>query len=187
MANPGYKAYIRRKPFLTMNGIRLSLAAVISLGMLTLLGLGSCSKNNSSSTQTDGTMTATLNGTAWSAKSYVVAGYLTTYGQVIVQGDSIVGSDTTEMQVAMPYIPAVNTPVYTDSSQFAGVTYVIPGKEYDAYYGLGFSHGVVTLSTADTVNHRVVGSFSGVLYNIVNNNDSVVITNGAFSSTYQVQ
>lgn len=108
-------------------------------------------------------------------------------GQLIVQGDSIVGKDTSELQVAMPYIPAVNKPVYTDSTQFAGLTYIVPGKEYDAYYGLGFSHGVVTLSSADTVNHRVVGSFSGVLYNVVNSNDSVVITNGAFSSAYQVQ
>lgn len=171
-----------------MNGKRLSLAAAISLGVVTLWGLGSCNKsNNNTSYQTDGTLTATVNGAAYSAKSYVVAGYLTTYGQVIVQGDSIVGGDTTEIQVAMPYIPAVNAPVYTDSSQYAGLTYVVPGKEYDAYFGLGFSHGVVTLSSADTVNHRVAGSFSGVLYNIVNSNDSVVITNGAFTSSYQVQ
>ncbi|HEV2478427.1 MAG TPA: hypothetical protein VGS79_02135 [Puia sp.] len=170
-----------------MNGKRLSLATVISLGMLGLWGLGSCSKNNSTSYTTDGTLTATVNGAAYSAKSYVVAGYLTTYGQVIVQGDSIVGRDTTEIQVAMPYIPAVNAAVYTDSTQFAGLTYKVPGKEYDAYYGLGFSHGVVTLSSADTVNHKVAGSFSGVLYNIVNSNDSIVITNGAFTSSYQVQ
>jgi hypothetical protein len=170
-----------------MFGKRLSPAAVVSLSMLTLLGLQSCSKNNSSSYQSDGTLTATVNGAAYSAKSYVVAGYLTTYGQLIVQGDSIVGSDTSEIQVAMPYIPAVNVTVYTDSTQYAGVTYKVPGKEYDAYYGLGFSHGALTLSSADTVNHKIAGSFSGVLYNVVNSNDSVVITNGAFNSSYQVQ
>lgn len=169
-----------------MFGTRLTLATATSLCMLSLAGLESCSKNNSTGYQTAGTMSATVNGAAYSAKTYVVAGYLTTYGQLIVRGDSIVGSDTTEVQVAMPYIPAVNTPVYTDSSQYAGLSYKVPGKEYDAYYGLGFSHGVITLNSADTVNHKVVGSFSGVLYNIVNSADSVVITNGAFNSNYRV-
>ena len=171
-----------------MSGKRLTLAAAISLSMLTLWGLGGCSKNsNNNSYQTDGTMTATVNGAAYAAKSYVVSGYLTTYGQILVQGDSIVGSDTTEIQVAMPYIPTVNVAVSTDSTIYVSMTYKVPGKEYDAYNGFGYSHGAVTLSSADTVNHKVVGSFSGVLYNDANNNDSVVITNGAFNSSYQVQ
>ena len=170
-----------------MNGKRLSLAAVFFLSMLTLWGLESCSKNNSSSTSSEGTLTATVNGAAYAAKSYVISAYLTSYGQIIVQGDSIRSNDTTEIQLAIPYIPVVNRPVYTDSTQFAGVTYLSPGKEYDAYYGLGQSHAMITLSSADTVNHRVGGTFSGVLYNIVNSSDSVVITNGAFTSSYQVQ
>lgn len=171
-----------------MNGKRLSLAAVIALSIFSLWGLESCSKNNSSSSyQTDGTLTATIKGTAYSAKSYVVAGYLTSLGQLIVLGDSIRSNDTTEIQVSIPYIPAVNSPVHTDSLLYAVLTYVMPGKEYDAYYGLGYSHGVITLSSADTVNHKVAGTFSGVLYNKDNSNDSISITNGAFNSTYQVQ
>jgi len=171
-----------------MNGKRLSLAAVVSLILLSACGLESCSKNSGTgSNQTGSTITATVNGRAYSAKTYVIAGYLTTYDQLFIRGDSIQGSDTTEIEVDMPYIPAVNTPVYTDSTQFAALTYLTPGKAYDAYFGLGLSHGIITLSSADTVNHKITGSFSGVLYNIVNSNDSVVITNGTFNSSYQVQ
>jgi hypothetical protein len=170
-----------------MNGKRLSLAAVISLTMLTLWGIAGCSKNNSSSTASEGTMTATVNGTAYTAKAYVIAGYLTSYGQIIVQGDSINNNDTTEIQVAMPYPPAVNVPISTDSTQFAAVTYVRGGVEYDAFNGYGYSHGVITLSSADTVNHRVIGTFSGVVYNTALSTDSVVLTNGTFNSTYSVQ
>jgi len=170
-----------------MNGKRFFLAALVFLGILSLSALESCSKSNSSSTTSDGTLTATVNGTAYSAKSYVISGYLSAYGQIIIQGDSIRSNDTTELQIAIPYIPAVNAPVYTDSSQFAGITYLSPGKEYDAYYGLASSHGIITLLSADTINHKVGGTFSGVLYNIVNSSDSVVITSGVFTSTYQVQ
>jgi hypothetical protein len=171
-----------------MNGKRLSLAAVFFLSVFAVWGIESCSKSNSSSTQSNGTLTATVNGAAYAAKSYVIAGYLT--GQIIVQGDSIRGTDTTGIQLDIPYIPAVNTPLYTDSVQFASVTYLSPGKVYDAFFALGQSHAVITLTIADTVNHRVGGTFSGVLYSVVNGNfnpsDSVVITNGAFTSTYQV-
>ena len=178
-----------------MNGKRLSLAAVICLTMLTLWGIAGCSKNNSSSTATDGTMTATVNGATYSAKSYVIAGYLSSYGQILIQGDSIRGNDTTQIQIALPYIPPVNTVISTDSLQYAGVaglTYLSPGKTYEGYYGFGGSHAIITLSTADTVNHRIAGTFSGVLYSLlvngnVDSNDSVVITNGTFNSTYQVQ
>ena len=171
-----------------MNGKRLSLAAMISLTMLTLWGIAGCSKNNSSSTTTtDGTMTATVNGTAYTAKAYVIAGYLSTYGQIIVQGDSINNKDTTEIQIAMPYPPAVNVPISTDSTQFAAVTYIRGGVEYDAFNGYGYSHGVITLTTADTVNHRLVGTFSGVVYSTALSTDSVVLTNGTFNTTYSVQ
>jgi hypothetical protein len=170
-----------------MNGKRLSLAAVISLTMLSLWGIAGCSKNSSNSTTSDGTMTATVNGVAYNAKSYVIAGYLTTYGQLIVQGDSINNNDTAEIQVAIPYPPTVNIAISTDSSAFTSLTYIRGGVEYDAFNGYGYSHGVVTVTSSDTVNHRIAGNFSGVLYSSALSADSVVFSNGAFSTTYVVQ
>lgn len=173
-----------------MNGKRLSLAAVMALSLLSLFGLESCSKNNSSSYQTDGTLTATVNGSAYSAKSYVVAGYLSSYDYILVQGDSITGSDTTMLQLTIPYLLPVNQAISIDSSAYLGtlgLTYQTGSKQYSAYYAFLNSHGTITLTTADTVNHRLIGTFSGVLYNNSNGNDSVVVTNGAFNSIYQVQ
>lgn len=171
-----------------MNGKRFYLATVISLTMLSLWGIAGCSKNNNSnSTTSDGTMTATVNGAAFNAKSYVVAGYLTSFGQIIVQGDSINNKDTTEIQVAISYPPAVNLAVSTDSAQFTYLTYIRGGVVYDAFNGYGNSHGVVTVTSSDTVNHHIAGTFSGVLYSSALSADSVVFSNGAFSSSYQVQ
>lgn len=175
-----------------MNGKRLTLAIAISLSMLSLWTLESCNKNNSTTSyQTDGTMTATINGASYSAKSYVVSDYITSFGAIIVQGENINGSDTVGLQVSLPYIIPVDTAIEVTTSAyagFAGIAYTMPGKEYDCYYGLGASHGIITLTSADTVNHKVAGTFSGVLYNNANaTGDSVVLTNGAFTSSYQVQ
>lgn len=171
-----------------MIGKRLSLAAVTVLSMLTLWGLESCSKNNTTSYTTDGTVTATLNGGAWSAKSYVVAGYVTIISpQIIVEGDSITNGDTARMQIAVPYILPVNQLIPFDTTAYAGalgISYSTHGKLYQAFGGFYDSHGAITLSTADTVGHHVAGTFNGVLY--ATTNDSVVITNGAFNTTYQV-
>lgn len=170
-----------------MNGKRLSLAAVFLLSLCALWCLQSCSKNNTTSYTTDGTLTATVNGVAFSANSYVIGARITTLvPQLIIQGDSIHNGDTAAFQVAMPYILPVNQAVSVDSSAFVGalgITYTKGSKQYQAYYGVFASHGTVTLSTADTVNHKVAGSFSGVLY--YSGSDSVVVTNGAFNSTYR--
>jgi hypothetical protein len=174
-----------------MKGKRLTLATVISFVMLTLCGLESCSKNNSTSVQSDGTMTATINGAAYSAKSYVIGGYLISFGLFVVQGDSITNNkDTTEIQIAMPYdFPAdqtipIDTIAYADS---LGITCRTSGKTYEAYYSFFQSHGYVTLASKDTVNHQLAGTFDGVLYNKDNSNDSLVIANGVFKSVYQTQ
>ncbi len=171
-----------------MNGKRLSLAAVMALSLLSLLGLESCSKNNSSSYQTDGTLTATVNGSAYSAKSYVIAALVTTLTpQIIVEGDSITNSDTTRVQVAVPSNFPVNQATSVDSSAYTGavgISYYSRGVTYLAYAGTYDSHGDINLSSLDTVSHHIAGTFTGVLY--ATSSDSVVITNGAFNSSYQV-
>ena len=174
-----------------MNGKLLKLAAVISLGMFTIWTLAGCSKNNNTTSyQTDGTLTATIGGTAYSAKSYVIGAYFSSGGYFVVQGESIGGGDTTGIQLTIPYNAPVNLAISVDSSVyqgFAGLTYIKGSSQYNAYYLDGASHGYITLTTSDTVNHRIIGTFNGVLYNGTNSNDSVVITGGAFNSTYQVQ
>lgn len=169
-----------------MNVRRLVLPTVITLGAGLLLGLIGCSKNNNNNTST-GTMSCTVNGTAFSAQPYQVgAGYLSNYGQLFVVGYNIQNTDTSLFQVVMPYLPPVNVAFSTDTT-ISDLAYVKSGQEYDAFFGFDNSHGIITLSEADTVNHKVTGTFSGVLYNKTNSADSVVVTNGAFSSYYTIQ
>lgn len=169
-----------------MNVKRFVLPAVTTLGVGFLFGLAGCSKN-SNNNSSSGTLTCTINGTAFSAQpNQVGAGDLSTFGQLFVLGYNIQSKDTTGFQVEMPYIPPVNVAFSTDTTE-SDLTYIVPGKEYDAYFGLSNSHGIITLTLADTVNHKVAGTFSGVLYNISNSSDSVVVTNGAFSSPYSIQ
>ena len=165
---------------------RLALPGVITLTVVFLFTMIGCSKssNNSSSS---GTLTCTINGTAFAAQpNQVGGGVLSSYGQLYVLGYNIQNKDTTGFQVEMPYIPAVNHPFSTDTT-LSDLTYITSGKEYDAYFGLSASHGLITVSTADTVNHKIAGTFSGVLYNVLSASDSVVVTNGAFSTSYTVQ
>src|SRR6185437_16586355 len=100
---------------------------------LSLLGLESCSKNNSRY-QTDGTLTATVNGSAYSAKSYVIAALVTTLTpQIIVEGDSITNSDTTRVQVAVPSNFPVNQATSVDSSAYTGAVGI-------SYYSRGVTY-----------------------------------------------
>ena len=48
-------------------------------------------------------------------------------------------------------------------------------------------HSLLTVNSWDSVNHKISGTFSGVLYNITGGSDSLIVTNGTFTSTYTVQ
>lgn len=169
-----------------MNVKRLVFPLVITLCAGFLFGSIGCSKSSTNNSGS-GTLTCTINGTAFSAQpNQVGAGLLSSFGQLFVLGYNIQNKDTTGFQVEIPYIPPVNHPFSTDTTQSV-LTYIIPGKEYEAYYGLANAHGIITLTLADTVNHKVTGSFSGVLYNLANSSDSVAVTNGSFSSSYTIQ
>lgn len=163
---------------------RLFLPVLATLSVGSLMALAGCSK--SSNNGTSGTLTCTINGTSWSAQQYKVgAGYIVSLSQLFVLGYNIQNKDSTEIQFVIPYIPPVNHPFSLDSTGSI-LSYLPPGKEYDANAIVPSSHGLITLTLADTVNHKIAGTFSGVLYNSINSSDSVTITNGTFTSAYTV-
>ena len=49
----------------------------------------------------------------------------------------------------------------------------------------GDSHGTVTFTTVDKTNKKIVGKFSGVLYEHGSNPDSVIVKDGQFNTTYE--
>jgi len=163
-----------------------ALFGVITLSVVFLFAVAGCSKS-SNSNSSNGALTCTINGTAFAAQpNQVGGGVLSSYSQLYVLGYNIQNKDTSGFQVEMPYVPVVNHPFSTDTT-LSDLTYITSGKEYDAYFGLSASHGLITVSVADTINHKVSGTFSGVLYNVLSASDSVVVTNGAFTTSYTIQ
>jgi hypothetical protein len=159
-----------------------------SLSLLTILLLAACSKTNNSPAP-NGSFSAMVGGTAFTANQVAAADLPSALGprELIVVGYYVQARDTTGLQVEMPYLPPVNRPFSTDTTTLAAITYVASGKRYDAYFGLGASRAVFTLTSVDSVNHNVAGVFSGTVYNDADLNDSLVITNGKFSSSYSVE
>ena len=154
----------------------------IVLFIASLLLAAGCSKN-SNSLPTDGTMSATAGGAAFNA-AQVAGVYSQSLDFMAVLGYTIRSNDTTGFQIQFAYVPPVNVTFSSDSTA-TGLTYFSPGKRYDAFLGQG--KVVANLSLVDTVNHKLIGTFSATLINDANSNDSLLVTNGKFTTTYSVQ
>jgi hypothetical protein len=142
-----------------------------------------CSKSSSNNNTSGGTLSATTGSTSFTAGS-TVGFYSQGLGLIGVLGYTVKSSDTTLIQLEMAYIPPVNMSFSSDTVSELGLSYQVSGKEYDAYQGQG--RVILSMTTADTVNHQIAGTFSGVVYNEVNSGDSLIISNGKFSSSYTV-
>ncbi len=157
----------------------ISLAAVIAAG---------CSKSNPSSSS--GTaVSATINGSAFTP-AVTVGIFSQPDSSFQLTSYSIKNSDTTGLNLYFPGGMPLNTVQSLGDSVQLVYTNSATGKSY-AGNSLG-GHGSITLTSLDTTNHKLAGTFSGTLLlqnsstGIVTTSDSVVITNGAFNSTYSV-
>ena len=92
------------------------------------------------------------------------------------------------LEILVPSPVTVNKPFLTDTTS-ASIYYYpngpVNGKDYNASYGWG--HGTMTVTSVDTVNHKIAGTFSGTLHNFLDINDSVVLINGKFNTAYTIQ
>jgi hypothetical protein len=64
------------------------------------------------------------------------------------------------------------------------LSYTIKGTEYDAYSTEGQFQ--LTVTSLDSMGHKIGGTFSATGHSLISYNDSVVITNGKFSTAYNV-
>jgi hypothetical protein len=158
----------------------------LALPILGLSGVVACSK----STQTagyvsQGTLTATVGGAKY-APPLTEAVYSSFYSTFAVFGLQP-GKDTTYLRIGLPLTGfTIGTPFSLDTARTSGVSWYDSQRtyEYDAIFGQGASHSLITITSWDSTTLKVAGTFSGVLYNINNLSDSIVITNGAFSTSY---
>jgi hypothetical protein len=159
--------------------------AVIVISSATLLAVTSCSKSNNSGSSAG--ITATIGGSAW-ANNFPVQGVYSTIGGVFaVGGVQVKSGDSTAFEVGFGN-PITLNKALTSDGVIVDVEYIVE-KTQAIYDGSPVSggHSTVTVTSYDSTGHKVGGTFSGVLYNENNANDSVVVTNGNFSSTYLIQ
>jgi hypothetical protein len=99
--------------------------------------------------------------------------------EIHIEGTS---KDSSYLIVTFPDTAKVNTAYDFDD---AGIFYYDAKKNASYTYFTSSAHGTVTLSTFDKTNKKVVGKFTGVLYNWNGSKDSLAITNGQFNTTYK--
>jgi hypothetical protein len=154
---------------------------------LALLTATSCKKSNSSSSSGN-SISATIAGSAFSP-STTEATYSESGGYWDIAGLTVKSGDTVAIE-AMIFSPfTLNQPFNTDTTDMTLFYYTngASGKEYGVgsyWFGGGNGLATMTVTSLDTTAHKISGTFSGSLYATLS--DSVVFTNGKFSTTYTV-
>src|SRR6185312_3219962 len=159
---------------------RVLSAAIV--GASILFAVTSCKKSSTGSAA----MSATINGGAW-ASSFPVAGGHTSQGDTYELGAAqYKNSDSTILAVGFNG-PVVLNQAFSSDTTTLDIAYqdIKAQVQYDGVSGHGFS--ILTVTSLDSVNHKIAGTFSGVLYNDFGGGDSVVVTNGRFSAPYLAQ
>lgn len=144
----------------------------------------SCNKSNNSTVS--GQMSFSINGTAWTSNIPVQAIYSQSGNVFEVLAGYYKTGDTTALalQFTTPFV--LHTAFSSDTTSLdVGYVNSTPLTQYDG--GQITGHSALTISSWDSVNHKISGTFSGVLYNISGGTDSLVITNGSFSTGYTPQ
>jgi hypothetical protein len=158
--------------------------ALVVVSSAFLLAATSCKKSNSSNPT--GSMSASVNGTAWASNFPSVGLYSIAAGEFEIEGSQIKSGDTTALAIAFftPFV--VNRAVGSDTA-FIDVGYIDSHTlaEYDG--GNIAGHSILTVTSYDSTGKKIAGTFTGVLYNISGGTDSLVITGGTFNSTYTAQ
>jgi hypothetical protein len=149
-----------------------------------LLAAASCKKSNNNSSGSG--VSATVGGTGWAANSTTEGLFVTAQGQFEIGSTQLKGGDTTAFIIYFSTPFTLGRAMNSDTA-FVDLNYVDSktGNLYDGGNEAGWS--ILTVTSYDSTGHNVGGTFNGVLYNLNNLSDSLTVTNGKFSSSFQVQ
>jgi hypothetical protein len=151
---------------------------MMRLSVLSLAGVflfAACSKS-SSSPAASGSLSATVGAASFQGTS-TNGVYSKSLGELVVF--SFNAKDSFELII--PYPPRINQPLISDSSY---IRFDTKGIEYDAFSEAGQAQ--LTVTAFDSSTHQFSGTFSATAYNSANASDSVVITNGKFTTSYTI-
>ena len=104
-----------------------------------------------------------------------------------IAGLNLSAHDTSAMEITVPPTSKLGQTVSSDTS-LVTINYSphFPALVYMAGFGFG-GHAIATITALDSVNHKISGTFSGVVYNQSGGSDSLVVTNGKFNTSYTLQ
>ncbi len=157
-----------------------------ALPLLGLCCIVACSKSNQKTGYiSQGILSASVGGASY-IPSLTAAVYSPTASTFDVLGLQP-GKDTTYLRVGLPLTGfTIGTPFSSDTVTASGLFWFDAQRtyEYDALFGNGASHALITITSWDSSALKVAGTFSGVLYNISNGSDSIVVSNGTFNTSY---
>lgn len=157
------------------------LAAISAAFVLAAAG---CKKSSNSSSSAG--LTATVNGNGWASSIPVVGVYFAGGLDFNIEGVQLKSTDTTEFTLIFYSPITLNKTISSDTSQV--VVAYLDGHTGAAYSGIqGGGRVLVTITSYDSAASKIGGTFSGSLWNINNNSDSLVVTNGKFNTTFQAQ
>jgi hypothetical protein len=161
-----------------------------------LLSILGCKKSSNHNSPSGAAVSATVNGAAWSATLQSWATYYTANAQFQIWGSELAGAYTLKFGLLIITPIMLNKPIGPDTpinnfGYFNDVVYVDEKtinsyKSYDGQPDFG-GHSTLTVTAYDSAGHTISGTFSGVLYNQANSNDSVLVTNGRFNTSFTVQ
>ncbi|HLX67403.1 MAG TPA: hypothetical protein VKR41_10420 [Puia sp.] len=152
-----------------------------------LLAVTSC-KKSSNNGGASGSMSATVGSTAW-ANNYATVGlYASSFGIGLfdIIGLQFKNGDSSEFTLEFPTPITVNLPVNADTAALI-ITYS-DSKSGETYTGMtgGFGNVVLTVTSYDSTHHTIGGTFNGSMVSVTNFPDSILVTNGKFSTNYTV-
>lgn len=163
-----------------------SLLTFSALTVATIFIATSCKKSNSGGG--GNSVSATISGSGWQTTIPTQAVYAVNggIGEFAIVGGQIKSGDTTVLTVAFTTPILVHAAVSSDTADVE-VEYINAKTliEYDG--GPLVGHSILTVSSWDSVNHKIVGTFTGVLYNVTGGTDSLIVTNGSFNTAYTTQ
>jgi hypothetical protein len=159
-----------------------SLLTLVSLTAGTILAGTSCSKSNSGS-NSGSQMSATVGTTPFQTTN-TVAVLFQGYGGFEVIGYTIKSGDSTVLDLNFNLPFRLNMPFSSDTTN-SEVDYYDTKNGID-YVGGPFGNGrsIFTITSWDSTNHKISGTVNGVLYNTTSGTDSLILTNGTFSTAY---
>jgi hypothetical protein len=141
-----------------------------------------CKKSNNSS-GAGGSMTASVSGVGFAASATTTqAIYSAAYRQFDIVGAQIKSGDTTLVELTWNAAAKLNFPIASDTSTL--MTSYFDSKTQASFDGGDLpGHSIITLTSWDSTNLKISGTWSGVMYGITGT-DSIIVTNGTFNTTY---